>query len=183
VLEVIRFNSGRLTEAGRAHPLGRAMEEYFAAEAEMAATRERDPLAIMGGASFSDYAEKAVLELIAGKAELAKPTFWLALCVVVPTDVKTGSNIEEATYTGYARLKIEGAKWTASGISPTAIKTNEELKFAACTASSSTIIGWAGCDASTAGNMLCWGTATSTVISTTQTPATIASGGLEITLD
>lgn len=183
MLKLVRFNAGHLTDAGRAHPLGRAMQEYFSAEAERTTIRDRDPLAIMGGAGFSDYLEKANLEHVVGKTELVKPTFWLALCTVVPEDSKTGSTITEAGYTGYARLKIEGAKWTASGTSPTAIKTNEELKFAACTASSSTVIGWAGCDAATVGNVLAWGTATSTVISTTQTPATIASGGLELTLD
>jgi hypothetical protein len=63
-------------------------------------------------------------------------------------------------------------------------KTNSNaITFDPCTAGTSTIIGWGIYDASTSGNLLVWGTCTSTVISTTQTPATIAIGGLVVTLD
>lgn len=129
----------------------------------------------------SDYLENKILDHNFGDGAFTSPTAWLALCTVVPEDSKTGSTITEAGYTGYARLKIEASAMSAaSGGSKT---TSEALTFAACTASSSTIIGWATCDASTVGNMLYWGSATSTVISTTQTPPTIASGGLTATED
>lgn len=133
-------------------------------------------------ASFSDYLENAVLDHIFGDGTLTitAPTY-LALCTVVPTDASTGSTITEAAYTGYARKAVAAADVSAAAAGS---KTNSNaITFAACTGSSSTIIGWALCDASTAGNVLCWGTATSTVISTTQTPATIAIGGLVVTLD
>lgn len=115
-----------------------------------------------------------------GTLTITAPTY-LALCTTVPTDASTGSTIVEANYTGYARKSIAAADMSASSGGS---KTNSNaITFAACTAGSSTIIGWALCDASTTGNVLCWGTATSTVISTTQTPATVAVGALIVTLD
>jgi hypothetical protein len=133
-------------------------------------------------ASFSDYLENAVLDHIFGDGTLTitAPTY-LALCTSVPTDASTGTTISEATYTGYARKSIAAADMSAAAAGA---KTNSNaITFAACTSGSSTIIGWALCDAATVGNVLCWGTATSTVISTTQTPATIAVSGLSVTLD
>lgn len=134
-------------------------------------------------ASFSDYWELAVLDGMFGDPTtptITAPTF-LALCTTVPTDASTGSTIVEATYTGYARKSVAAADMSAAA---SGSKTNSAaITFAACTASSSTIIGWALCDAATVGNVLCWGTCTSTVISTTQTPATVAIGGLVVTLD
>lgn len=136
---------------------------------------------IMGGASFSDYLENKLLDHVFNDSAYTAPSPYLALCTAVPTDASTGSTITEASYTGYARLAIAGSDMSAAS---SGSKTNSAtLTFAACTASSSTIIGWAICDASTVGNMLVWGTATSTVISTTQTPATVAASGLTVTLD
>lgn len=136
-----------------------------------------------GGASFSDYLENKVLDHIFNDGTYSVPTASLALCTSVPTDASTGATIVEATYTGYARLTIAAADMSAAA---SGAKTNSAaLTFAACTAGSSTIIGWATCDSAStgAGNMLVWGTATSTVISTTQTPATVAIGGLVVNLD
>lgn len=133
-------------------------------------------------ASKSDYLENKVLDhCFSGKTEYAKPQPYLALCTVVPEDSKTGSTITEANYAGYQRLKLEAANMAAAASGSS--KNSAKLEFAGCTGGSSTITGWATCDASTAGNMLYWGTATSTVISTTQTPATIAVEGLVGTED
>lgn len=135
-------------------------------------------------ASFSDYLENKVLDHALGKASFTMPTtVALALCTVVPTDASTGATITEATYTGYARKVIAAADLNSAASGQT---TNANaITFNACTAGSSTIIGWAILDNSTtgAGNVLCWGTCTSTVISTTQTPATVAIGGLVVNLD
>lgn len=137
-----------------------------------------------GGASFSDYLELKVLDHIFNDGTFTVPsTVALALCTSVPTDASIGSTLVEATYTGYARLAIAAADMSAAAAGS---KTNSAvLTFAACTALSSTIIGWATADSSStgAGNVLVWGTATSTVISATQTPATIAASGLVVNLD
>lgn len=137
-----------------------------------------------GGASFSDYLELKVLDHIFNDGTFTVPsTVALALCTTAPTDASTGATLVEATYTGYARLAIAASDMSAAAAGS---KTNSAvLTFAACTASSSTIIGWATADSAStgAGNVLVWGTATSTVISTTQTPATIAASGLVVNLD
>lgn len=133
-------------------------------------------------ASFSDYLENAVLDHIFGDPSftITAPVY-LALCTTIPDDTKTGTTIVEANYTGYARKSIAAADMSAAA---SGSKTNSNaITFNACTALTSTIVGWAICDAATVGNMLVWGTCTSTVISTTQTPATIAIGGLVVNLD
>jgi hypothetical protein len=138
---------------------------------------------IMGGASFSDYLENKLLDHIFNDASFTAPSPALGLWTSALTDASTGATAGEATYTGYARLSIAAADMSAAA---SGSKTNSNaLTFAACTAGSSTITFWGILDGTTtgAGNLLVWGTATSTVISTTQTPATIAVSGLVVTLD
>lgn len=134
---------------------------------------------------FSQAYGTKTLEAITGKASLTKPTAYLALCTAVPTASSTGSTITEATYTGYARKEIPAAEWNAAvaGV-PSTIANKSKLEFAACTGGTSTIIGWALCDSSGTGtgNVVCWGTASSTIISLTQTPATVAAEVLVISL-
>jgi len=133
-------------------------------------------------ASFSDYLENAVLDHIFGDGTLTiTAPVYLALCTAVVNDGHTGSTITEATYTGYARKSIAASDMDAAAAGA---KTNgAAITFAACTSGTDTITYWAICDAATLGNVLCHGSCTSTVISTTQTPATIAIGGLDVTLD
>ncbi len=134
-------------------------------------------------ASKSDYLENKTLDHNLSDGAFTMPAaIYLALCTAVPTDASVGATLTEAGYTGYARLVIAAADLSAAA---SGSKTNSNaLTFAACTAGTSTVIGWAIVDsASGAGNVLYWGTCTSTVISTTQTPATIAVGGLVVTED
>lgn len=147
---------------------------------------EAGELPLIGGAaSFSNYAEKAILEHAVGRTSWTMPTTYLALCEVVPEDGSTGATITEADYTGYARKSTPNTAWAEASGSPMAIKNDEVLTFNECTAGDSLIKGWALTDNATkgAGNVIAWGTATETTISVTQTPATIAAEDLEITLD
>lgn len=134
---------------------------------------------------FSRKAAKGALDFFWGKEEsLAKPAkVFLALCTVEPTSSSTGATITEATgATGYARLEVPVANIKkAEELATSIINTTAELTFAAITAGSATVIAWALCDSVTtgAGNVIMWGSATSTVISSTQTPPKIASGALE----
>jgi hypothetical protein len=131
--------------------------------------------------SLSDYAENKLLDHLMGKTSFTMPsTVYAALCTVAITDNLTGSTITEANYTGYARKQIAAADLNASS---GGVMTNANaITFAACTAGSSTIIGIAICDASTAGNMLCYSDVTSHVIDTSNTPATIDAAALSLTL-
>src|SRR5260221_6706225 len=104
-------------------------------------------------ASKSDYLENKVLDHCLGKTAFTMPaTVYLALCTVVPSDASTGTTITEATYTGYARKQIAASDLNAaaSGSSSNA----NAITFAACTAGTSTIVGFAICDALTLGNIL-----------------------------
>lgn len=136
-------------------------------------------------ASKSDYMENIVLNH--AFADPTAPTItapvYLALCTTVPTDASVGGDIVEATgATGYARKSIAAADMSAASAGS---KTNSNaITFAAITSGSATVIGWAVVDSSSgAGNISYWGTCTSTVISTTQTPPTVAIGGLVCTED
>lgn len=144
---------------------------------------------VMGlrAASKSDYLEGKDVAHNMGKTSFTMPaTVGLALLTATPTDASTGATITEASYTGYARKQVKAENLTEpTGTSPTKITNSAELTFAACTAGSSTVTAWALLDSTTtgAGNVLYWGTATSTVISTTQTPPSIAVGALEANED
>lgn len=135
----------------------------------------------MGGAF--DYLENKLLDHSLGKSAYTMPQPYLALCTVVPEDSKTGSTITEASYTGYARKKVEASVLNAAASGKS--KNNAKLEFPECTAGSSTIIGWALIDASAVGtgNGLYWGTCTSVAISTTQTPAIVPAEQLNIEAD
>jgi hypothetical protein len=133
-------------------------------------------------ASKSDYLENKILDHVLSITSFTMPAnVYLALCTAVPTDASTGSTITEANYTGYARKEIlvTDLNAAASGV----ITNLLAIAFAACTAGASTIIGFAICDASTAGNVLYWGTTTSKVIDTSNTPATVAISALSISED
>lgn len=135
-------------------------------------------------ASKSDYLENKDLEHNLGKTAFTMPTVvYIALCTVTPTDASTGATITEASYTGYARKQLLGTDLGAAGSG--SITTVNQLQFAPCTAGSSTIIGFALCDNASigAGNILYWGSVASKVIDTSNTPATIAVGGLTATED
>lgn len=134
---------------------------------------------------FSQAWAVKVLEHITKKKETASPTLYLALCTVVPTNSSTGATITEANYTGYARKEVPASILnSAVAGTPSSINNKEAFTFNACTAGTSTIVGWALCDSSETakGNVVMWGTAASTVISTTQTPASIAAEVLSLTL-
>jgi hypothetical protein len=134
---------------------------------------------------FSQAYATKTLEHVSGKKELTLPVMWLALLTVVPTNSNTGATITEATYTGYARKEVPASVLnSAVAGTPSSINNKEAFTFAACTGGTSTIIAWAVCDNKETGkgNVIMWGTAASTVISTTQTPASIAAEVLSLTL-
>jgi hypothetical protein len=100
----------------------------------------------------------------------------------------TATNVIEPTYTGYsARYAMAAAAWNAptagaAGVA-SGITNNAAFNMTGCTAGTSTIIGWFLADQATlAGNVIAWGSATSVVISSTQTPPAVASGAISLTL-
>jgi len=130
----------------------------------------------------ANYLSNKDLDHNLGKTSFTMPaTVAIALLTVAATAASTKASVTEANYTGYARLKVEATSLNAASSQKST--NSAKLEFAACTALSSTIVGFIIVDSTTAGagNALYWGTTTSTVISTTQTPATIAANALEVT--
>jgi hypothetical protein len=134
-------------------------------------------------ASLSDYAENKVLDHIYSDGAFTEPAnIYMALCTTVPTDASIGATLVEANYTTYARLEILATDLSAAA---SGSKTNSAvLTFAACTAGDDTIVGFAIVDSSSgAGNVISWGTTTSKLIDTSNTPPTIAASAFVTTLD
>jgi len=132
---------------------------------------------------FSNAAELIVLDSVLNDHTTnLYTTPHLALTTVAVGETDTGATLTEAAYTGYARKAI-----AAADLSPAAAgsKTNSAaLIFAACTAGSAVVIGWAVVNsAAGAGDVILFGTCTSTTISTTQTPPQVAAGVLIANLD
>ena len=139
--------------------------------------------------SFSQALTASILNnyFKASETPVAKPAkIYLSLLTVVPTAASTGASVTEAVAaTGYAKKEIAAAAMHAAVEGSTSSIENElEEIFAAIIAGEATVIAWCLTDKAGAkeGNMLAWGTATSTVISSTQTPPTIKAGGLKLEL-
>lgn len=133
---------------------------------------------------YSQTTERDVLTAITGGTALSVAGCFLALTTVAVANTDTSASITEANYTGYARPDIHASFGAASGGNPATITTNAAITFAAATAGSSIVIGYAGCAVVTiagAGRLNFYGTCTSVTISATQTPATVASGALSVT--
>ena len=138
-------------------------------------------------AGLSDSVEKKILDHLTGKTAYTSPApLYLHLTTVAVVDADTCATLTSANYTGYAPIQIPSTDWNAAA-GTTAAATNANQKLGgACTAGTSTIIGWALGTASTAGgsgDVTHFGTCTSTVISTTATPPTINASALSIGLD
>ena len=135
-------------------------------------------------ASFSDYLEPLLLDHVLSDGAFTEPAnVYMALCTTIPTDASTGATIVEANYTTYARKEILATELSAAAAGSKT--TTAPITFAACTAGDDTIVGFAILDSATigAGNVLMWGTTTSKVIDTSNTPPSVAVGQFVNTLD
>jgi hypothetical protein len=183
----LALHTGHLTPFGR--EFFAELVEHYEWENGLLRGSNRIPRIAGGSGTFSNWFQTTVLGHGTGQDNASwanlSPVF-LALCTIVPDSSKTGSTITEANYTGYARASLANTVWgspVAGGAGGQSTVSNASvITYANCTAGSSTVIGWALCTAVTAGNAICWGTAASVVISTTQTPATVAANGLTIGL-
>lgn len=185
---VIRVRPGFLTDAGLEW-LGLTRRQAERNRCRYMERWNRDKAIAGGSGTFSNFSQTTILAHLTGQDNASWANLspvYLALCTAVPDSSKTGSTITEAGYTGYARLSFANTDFSSAvsgGAGGQSTIANSGTKtFAACTASSSTIIGWDLASASSAGNSLAWGSCTSTVISTTQTPATVAASALSLGL-
>lgn len=143
------------------------------------------PVAITSG--VSQYGMAKLINHINGNASFTEPTtIGGCLTTTAPTSTTTGATLADSSmYTGYAEINIVSNLGAASAATPSVATNSTTITFGACTGSTSTLLGFALKDGTTqgSGNVLWYGTLTSTVISTTQTPPTIASSGLSLSMN
>lgn len=128
---------------------------------------------------LTTYASQKALDHITGKAAWAKPTAYVGLFTVAPTDAGGGT---EAAYTGYARVATAAADWNAASNAVPSVASNANaLVFGACTGGNSAVVAFGLFDAATGGNLLGVGAA-SLAVSAGIVPQ-FAAGALQLTAD
>lgn len=144
----------------------------------------RDSVPVGGGSQFSDAYEIILLDAENQKASItaAAPWFMALVETTAVTDADTGSTLDEPDYTGYARKSVAAADMNAGAGTSGSVTNANAIIYAACTAGTDTAIGFAHCVAATVGVMRKFGTCSSTVISTTQTPAQFAAAAYTTTI-
>lgn len=127
--------------------------------------------------SISDYLELELLDhVFQAAAAYTPPTVYIALCTADPGEAGTGTTISEPAGNGYVRKAH--ATWNAAASRE--ITNNGVITFAQASGAWGTITHYAIVDASTAGNMLAYGSlATSKSVVTGNTPS-IATTDLKV---
>lgn len=143
------------------------------------------PTAITSGVGQASMAK--VIDHLNGKTTFTLPAAnAMALATAAPTSTTTGVTITEAAYTGYTRVTLTQATWSnaATAATPSVATNNGAITFPACTASTSTLLGFMITDSATlgAGANLWYGTLASVVISVSQTPPTVATTAMSLSM-
>jgi hypothetical protein len=145
----------------------------------------------MAASGVSQGIMQKVLDYLDGKTTTAfsPAATVMALGTAAPTSTTTGNwgTTESTNYTGYARLSITPSSQlnAATGATPSVVTNSAQLQFAACTGGTATELGFLIVDNTTIGSGTAYffGSLTSVTISTTQTPPTIASGALSLSMN
>jgi hypothetical protein len=152
---------------------------------QKALTESGVPTMITSGIGQATMAK--IIDHVNGKTTFTLPAAdAMALATTAPTSTTTGVTIVEAAYTGYTRVTLTQASWSnaATAATPSVATNNGAITFPACTGGTSTLLGFMIADSATlaAGANLWYGTLTSTVISTTQTPPTVATTAMSLSM-
>lgn len=139
-------------------------------------------------AGFGDAVEVKILDHIFNDGTYAAPTPYAALGTNTINDSDVAASFggtSEANYTGYLRVAIAASDMAAASAGS---KTNSAvITFPGCSGGSSQVIAWCVVSAGTArlaaGDVIIYGTVTSTTIDSTHTPPSIAASGLVCNLD
>lgn len=128
--------------------------------------------------SLSDYAENKLLDHVLGTTAYTKPTTYVALYTVAPSDSSAGTEVSNAGGSSYAR---QAASFSAASGGTTSNSSNIDFTdMPACTV---VAIGILDSGTIGAGNLLVWGTlATNKTLDLLDT-LRIATGDLDISLD
>ena len=174
-----------LTDEEYGNWLAQTLEFY---DAQYPDIRKAVRLPVGGGAGWTDVFENRIIDQENQKTlmpALVDPWF-MALTILAFTDTDTGTTADDGShipsYTGYARKSVAASLMSAAS-GGSSNNSGGAITFAACTAGSSTIVGFGNCSTSTAGELRKYGTCSNTSISTTQTPATFNTGAYVTTAD
>jgi hypothetical protein len=109
---------------------------------------------------LSNYAEKHLNEARAALTALPKPaSLYLALLTAEADKTKTGATIAEATYTGYARVRIDNIEWeyTEGGAATVSKVVNKNaITLQLDSGANQTLVGFATVDSVTIGAGNVW---------------------------
>lgn len=131
--------------------------------------------------TLSDYATSKLVDHVFKTAYSPATTLYLCLCTAAPTAASTGSTITETDYTNYVRKSFDAATFNAAASRK--IVQALDIEFAqAGGVSTSDITHYAICDASSAGNMLGFGSFNSAWNVVNGNTPKIASGEIEISI-
>lgn len=134
--------------------------------------------------SFSVYTEQAVLKHIFKVLSFTVPTnLYVALMTSAPLDNDTGSTIVEPVGGSYARVLNNSWTVATDGSNNTTAKNTGAVTFPTATALWGTITHFGVLDASTAGNLLCYGALTTSKQVTTDDTPSFAANAIVITLE
>ena len=133
---------------------------------------------------ISNFLELEILDQIFGaQAYTAPATLYIAACTASVSDTDTGSTITEPVGGAYARASVTNNKTNWATAASGAVDNAAEIAFTQATGSWGTIVDFAVCDASSAGNVLWYGTLdTSKAVGNGDT-LKFAVGDLNFTLD
>jgi hypothetical protein len=144
-------------------------------------------------ANMSNFLENKLVDfLLRGQAYTPPATLYLALCTSTPTDASTGSTISEVSGGDYTRKSItsDTTNWlstqgdTASASTGTSGTTSNGNSVSWTNVTwSATINSVALVDASSAGNVLFWGSLLSAKTVSSGDSVTFNAGNLSIQLD
>lgn len=123
--------------------------------------------------NLSNYLENKVLDHILGRTSFTMPTVYLALYTVAPTDSTSGTEVSGGSY---VRKAV-----TFNAASSGASTNSANVDFTGMPAA--TVVALAVVDALTAGNILVYGTLTSSRTVQAGDTLRIASGDLSISLN
>lgn len=173
----IRLNKGHFTTAGLWWGVGEDLNDPAVRKLINANVPP-----MMGAASIGNAVENKILDHLTNQASYTMPAPYLALWTSTLDDTSTAATSGELTYTTYARQAITTTNMSVA--SAGSVTNDVAITFPAVSSGGGTVTFWMLASSSSgAGDNIVWGTATSTVISTTQTPPTVAIGGFVITLD
>lgn len=134
-------------------------------------------------ASFSDYLENKILDHITGKTSFTMPgTVAIALTQTTPTDASLGTEVPNTN--SYARKVTAASDWNAAGADGIT-ENGATITFATPSGTWGTAVGFALMDSGAfgGGNMLAWGTLTTSQAIGTGNTVSFAAGALVISLD